>query len=293
MNQVFILGSEDPEMDHIEEILLFNNLSYGYATKNGKRCHPGNSYHADNDLSKYDQIIFIEANTTVSYKNTISFDHHHEGDYGYHLNHEDFLTASSIGQLISYLIKNKLCQTDNFVHSTSNVQNFMFIDNQWVFLFDNKKFFIPQKYVISAAYDHSLCAVYQDLCKGICVQSVFSSRLLDFSNRFDLHLDVIYNLISEYSIHFQKNKREIRDLSFIDVGIGYSLDYLLLRELAFYNNQPIVLKTKNTHSDNDKLMFLSLSVKEASELLETKIFNNTPLNSIFGVPNRGYVGAFI
>ena len=181
MKRIFLLGAKDPEMDAIEKILQENGQKYIYASIDGERCHPGNSYVSDhfytdnnsylasNDLGKYNSIVYIECNTVKEYKNTVYIDHHKEGDYGYDMDHKDFLEASSIGQLIKYLIEDSSFKGESKdFYMRSFLDGFLYFDDKWSYRkSDNEFITIPKEYVVIAASDHSLLQAYQGDCLGI------------------------------------------------------------------------------------------------------------------------------
>ena len=313
MERIFVLGAKDPEMDAIEEILNKNNQKYVYASIDDKRCHPGNSYSATNDLKEYDEVIYIESDTIDKYENTISLDHHKEGDYGYDLKYHLFLDASSIGQLIKYLIKNDLFETetedfymrasfDGYMffaedfYMRASFDGYMFFaqENSWYFRKSLNEFIrIPKKYVLIAAADHSLSQAYKGLCVGVSHDELFEERILDIANPFNNDVEEVNKTMRKYMKIFMTHSSDVRDLTYLDLGTGYSIDYLCIRELAISYDQPIVVKTKDSQESKERFMFLSISADTAEEILESKRFNDITFTNVFGVPNRGYVGGFI
>ncbi len=110
MQKLFILGAADPEMNRIEEVLAANK-PFAYATVDGKRCHGGNAYKADSHsqivlpvaLSPDElEFVFVEC-AIVGRSRDVMIDHHREGDPGFGKGAEDYLLASSLGQLLALL----------------------------------------------------------------------------------------------------------------------------------------------------------------------------------------------
>jgi len=293
MKEIFVLGAKDPEMDDIEEILLSAKLDYVYASINGVRCHPGNSYEANNesymannDLSKYKKIVYIESATIKKYNNSIFLDHHKEGHFGFEFTYKDFLPASSIGQLIKYLIDNDISL---FKKTNINSNKFLFQNNEWSY--ENQ--IILKKYVFSAAVDHSLSESYKGLCQGVNTSEVSEYRTSQIAVSFNNNIDLVHKTMAKYLNNFKSHSNEIRDFTNLDLGTGYSIDYLCFRELAILYCQPVVVKTKDSEESPIRLMFLSLTVEMSEKLLTDGFFNEYIFKSSFGVPNRGYVGAFL
>ncbi len=96
--------------------------------------------------------------------------------------------------------------------------------------------------------------------------------------------------MGKYLNNFKAHSLEIFDLRHLDLGVGYSLDYLCLRELSISYNQPIVVKTRDSDTSPERVMFLALRNEQAEKLLEEKEYKEFKIENIFGVPNRGYVG---
>jgi hypothetical protein len=115
-------------MQVIEDLLRQSGERILYATAAGKRCHPGNAYKADGTvLSVQDaaaqghdsedvqytplpggvdihSIVWVEC-AIPGIPRTRIVDHHRPGDPGYGAPPEDFLRASSIGQVVSLLAR--------------------------------------------------------------------------------------------------------------------------------------------------------------------------------------------
>lgn len=108
MNKViWVLGAADPEMNMIEELLEQCGQQYVYAVAGGKRVHPGNAYRAENKVeilkSIGEEIFLVECGLADKTSEFLQLDHHRPGDFGYGKGPEDFLRASSIGQVVFYL----------------------------------------------------------------------------------------------------------------------------------------------------------------------------------------------
>lgn len=119
-NRLWVLGASDPEMAAIEQLLVAAGEAVAYATVNGVRVHPGNAYKADGFISATvaapweGPVYFVECDGPALQDqcqwSPDTVDHHRDGapperrrDPGYGLPPEEFLRASSLGQVISHL----------------------------------------------------------------------------------------------------------------------------------------------------------------------------------------------
>lgn len=208
-NYLWVLGADDPEMSAIEKLLQNCGENYVYATVNGARVHPGNAYKADNvSAESYDHIVLVECQCREYHLPFTIIDHHRPGDPGYGKSPEDFLSASSIGQVISLLVQleripylpnwSRMCQctagkvgelrlhhwlqpeTDyedgsfeapTYVQPTWTV-GFKDVTTKWV-----RFIAIPFNLVLAAAADHCLGAAYQGKCPGIDPEILMAWRI--------------------------------------------------------------------------------------------------------------------
>lgn len=112
MERVWILGASDPEMQMIEDLLVKSGEKVAYAVFGGKRVSPPTAYRADGYQFATDcgmvgdesEFILVECDVATpddSPRRVI--DHHREGDPGFGRPPQDFLAASSIGQVVDWL----------------------------------------------------------------------------------------------------------------------------------------------------------------------------------------------
>ncbi len=146
----FILGAKDLEMDTIESVLKSSGALFGYAGvvrgDNGQtvRVGPNNAYRAETiigvDAIAHHRLVFVECDFERC-------DHHRVIDAGYGKSPEEFLEASSIGQVIRMLVRNGI-----EVPVTGRIR-------------------------AVAAADHCLPAAYQGECPGVSPEQVLEVRL--------------------------------------------------------------------------------------------------------------------
>lgn len=103
-HRIWILGASDPEMTLIEELLRACGEEYIYALDDrGERVHPVNSYRCPTPVVPEGSTVYAVECIDVLPEGWVRIDHHRPGDPGYGLPPEEFLTASSIGQVLSVL----------------------------------------------------------------------------------------------------------------------------------------------------------------------------------------------
>jgi len=104
----FVLGSPDPEMQAIEQLLVDAGVPYEYAIgMDGRRVTPGTAYRAVGlgGGRSTGTMILVECGGDENFAGgrVIHVDHHHPGDPGYGRGPEEAIAASSIGQVASIL----------------------------------------------------------------------------------------------------------------------------------------------------------------------------------------------
>lgn len=139
MKQLIVcLGAEDVEMAEIEQSVVASGHRVCHAMAGGKRCHPGNAYVADDcsDGVAWGAVdVLVECDgisEAIIRDHVVRIDHHRPGDVGYWRPPEEYLQASSIGQVLALL----------GVEPT-------------------------QHHRIVAAADHCLAAAYRGQCPGV------------------------------------------------------------------------------------------------------------------------------
>lgn len=115
--RVWILGAADPEMEMIEALLRECGERVVHATVDGRRVHPGNAYRADipqqrEPLGVAGTVYLVECDGERWQQGdddgepaVVRIDHHRPGDGGYGRPPSEFLSASSIGQVIAELAR--------------------------------------------------------------------------------------------------------------------------------------------------------------------------------------------
>lgn len=106
----WILGAADPEMERIEQLISSGRVLF--AARNGKRVGPSEAYNPDGFIDKNGKLLqvddggklyFVECAATFLQARVVIIDHHRPGDPGYGKGPEEYLAASSLGQVLKIL----------------------------------------------------------------------------------------------------------------------------------------------------------------------------------------------
>lgn len=176
-----VIGASDPEMEAVVSILDYCGIDITAAIYDGKRVRSDTAYKAypiSVGYSIYKEVWLIECGVEVrGCNNVITIDHHREGDAGYGKPPEEFLSASSVGQVILALAYRGLLKFPGQRMMTEEPEFVGFSlnsDNKWVVWYngyDNEKSYgvlvVPEDYVMAAAADHCLAAAYKGMCPGV------------------------------------------------------------------------------------------------------------------------------
>jgi hypothetical protein len=167
-NRLWVLGAADPEMAAIEKLLLECGESFAYAIgPDGQRVHSGNAYRAIGAVTPAGefrdgftgtQLVCVECAVALRADHNpapIVIDHHRPGDPGYGRPPEEFLAASSIGQVLDELVRLDIlvphCDPAGW-HVGGEARS---TGISWVAA------------AMTAAADHCLAAAYRGECPGV------------------------------------------------------------------------------------------------------------------------------
>lgn len=174
--RTWVLGAPDPEMVCIERMLDETGEKVLYAAVHGRRVEHDEAYQAkglilptgEPVLHPKDGIVYLvecsvptlegpECDTAADVRR---IDHHRQGDPGYGRGPEEFLPASSIGQVLRALDP----------HGPMEVRG-----GVWVYGAGAK--LVPAEIIWTAAGDHCLAAAYQGRCPGVNPDSLLEFRV--------------------------------------------------------------------------------------------------------------------
>lgn len=101
--RLWLLGAPDPEMGAIERLLTAAGERIAYATADGRRVHPGSAYRCDPVAGA---THYVECGPIDGYPDgAVVIDHHRPGDPGFGRPPAEYLSASSVGQVIAELAR--------------------------------------------------------------------------------------------------------------------------------------------------------------------------------------------
>jgi hypothetical protein len=225
---LFVLGARDPEMDEIEEILTRLRIGFMYATKDGERVHPGNSYAADRiEVPASMLVVFVECDSPSYIGEMKRIDHHNPGDFGYELSAKEFWNASSLGQVYYFLEIGRL---------------------------------LSERHLEIAAIDHCRIDAQLGNCPGIdrLQAREFSRHLI--AERGGVLLSEVTKCIKQTKKELLASpvtvigRQKVIDYLHRPTGCGYSLEYLCAQEAVADLNRPALIKNKNRAQDPPKVM---------------------------------------
>ncbi len=184
-------------MQAIEGLLLEVGLPFAYAAdRAGSRVHPGNAYTSKSLLAPESDpsctvgpatgVVYVECEVTspaTAALPVIRVDHHRPGDAGYGQGAENFLPASSLGQVIALLAQDHPEILGCCVGAgASRLGLYRDADWGWVYAISTFRdedestgdvgdfgwaMAIPQPLLLCAAADHCLEAAYRGRCPGV------------------------------------------------------------------------------------------------------------------------------
>lgn len=257
MKYLAILGASDPEMEAIETLLRECGVTVVCATHGGPvpsdsgpvaadppRVHPGNAYRADVPLElseQWDGVIAVECAWRDMPEDIVRADHHRHGDYGYGLPPSEFLQASSLGQVITWLARTgALSHID---HLITDGWAFRFRGNPggldcrwqradvpwggWQIHHADKSYTysIPRDLVLTAAADHCLGAAYRGECPGVDPDELLAHRVANrarYQHRIDSERGAAKGDVAHYESLIRERieaaRRELREAPHIELG---------------------------------------------------------------------------
>ncbi len=265
---LFILGSEDPEMERIEEILMTLDHKYSYATYGGERVHPGNAHSADNKIPKgHSAIIFVECKV-AGVEATHVIDHHNEGDPGYGKKPHHYFSASSIGQLYALLNLGEPTKSDRAL----------------------------------AAMDHCFAAAYRGGCPGVTPEEVLETKIqkgiMDPKGVSRMRVEDLTSFYKKFIMSDEVKKISIagQEISLVQTGIGYSLEFLTSQLAATILGVPVIASMRDNANGPCKIHLSANTHSADADKKILKSFKNWAIqrgmHGIYYNPCRGNASAY-
>lgn len=105
---LFVLGTADPEMHAIEELLAAFRVPFVHAVVGKKHVYPANAYQASMPPAgrvamQRGAVVYLVECIGNAPRSAHRIDHHRPGDTGYGKAPGEFWTASSLGQTVAAL----------------------------------------------------------------------------------------------------------------------------------------------------------------------------------------------
>jgi hypothetical protein len=310
---IFVLGAQDPEMDMIEErIIVPLALNSEYATINSTRVDPSNAYQVENkiDESSDKKIVLIECGG--EHLSGIKIDHHRPGDPGYGVKAEDFFNASSLGQMVKFVLSKassnqrlffELAKKINGEKLSSRTEGNALLYNGTRWIFPNSTAMdiaLPSEFIYQAAADHCLAAGYAGKCPGVDKEGLRVLQARNMSKTTGASLDEVFASIKKAEALFTTERERVLgnsshlvfDLTDLKFGVGYSLGYLSLKEAGTMLGKPYLVSHRFAESSPPNVMLNAASEEQVDYFLTT-FASKYGLTKVFGSPSRGYAGGVL
>ena len=298
-SRIWFLGAPDPEMSAIEVLLKECGEKVEYATINGQRVKPHEAYKTDNIrgsltestyLVECSYILSQSPNTTPPYFHIVKIDHHNHSDFGYGRPPEDYMAASSIGQVISVLALLSILPDWDIGHSdepgfpgewdNSEEPPEIFSNNLW----RN----IPKEFVFIAAADHCLGAAYQGQCPGVDADELMQWRVESRAKFQKRAPDLILADIAaaRKALRSAPHLELVHNISVRDMRGVFVPE---LPEAAAREGECFVAQLEQ--GDITKIVCQSGSPEQISAFMQWAHDNN--IKNIYGDPMRGFAGGIL
>jgi len=171
----YILGSMDVEMAAIQTLLKEEKCLVVMATTDGfNGVRSSGAYSAAEEPSPstvWIECAPLEGKSLIESTGAVLIDHHHQGDPGFHLGPENYMSAASIGQLLYFMVRNGYKpawkssvtpENDGYIYSRDAVS----------LVYQGTKYLVPMRYRYLAAADHCLANAYKGACPAINIEDL-------------------------------------------------------------------------------------------------------------------------
>lgn len=194
---MFILGAPDPEMAAIEAVVRAAGHPVRYATHGGARVRPETAYKADpidvGDivalaviavLVECQPAYVIDSSCTVEPMPRdvpcVTIDHHRPGDPGFGRPPAEFLSASSLGQVLLLLAHECGYEQTAFTlvgPADAKIWHLSaWTDGRGNRVGGSTGYHVRPEHVLCAAADHCLAAAYRGECPGVDPEALMAWR---------------------------------------------------------------------------------------------------------------------
>ena len=290
---VYILGSMDVEMATIETLLKGNQCLVVHATVNGfSNVRASKAYEAAEEPSP--STVWVECapregKEALTKAGAVLIDHHHEGDPGFNKGPEDYMSASSLGQLLYFMVRNgfspnwnpeKTPENDGYHYHNTNVH----------LVYQGISYVIPEEYKYVAASDHCLATAYKGMCKGINVEQLKMWRIEKIARFRKIDNIVCLTKINESGdVVLTAPRIRIGGHEVADVRAS-TLKYL--KEAGARLSMPILSSKNFANGKGEKIVIQATNPDIIKAFIE-EWGPNMGLVSIYGNPYRGMAGGYL
>jgi len=320
-DEVFILGAQDPEMGMIErDILIPLGLNFEYAMQGGERVTPGNAYKSEN-VSRGNEILIECGGPKLE---GMLIDHHNPGNPGFSLGPNKFMIASSIGQLLELVIEGveysetkyydlaKKLQMDTTCHGVAGPKE-IYLDStfkRWEYPGLTRTYnpcgtngelrnvVVPEKFVLQAAADHCLAAAYARQCPGVEFDKLRELQIRNIANGTEKDFDTVRVEVERFKNSFKSRKPisfgrgKVFDFTDIDLGEGYSLPYLSLKEAGTISGSAYLVRHRFGENEPQAIMLSNATPKMVQFFLDV-FAKEKGLVDTFANPQKSYAGGYL
>lgn len=265
--RLWVLGAPDPEMAAIERLINKYGDQFCYAIMaDTLRVYPGSAYKAAGTSAAAEQIDddlelwWVECAPVGCDRPKNLVDHHRPGDPGYGKQPEDFLTASSIGQVLMVL-------------GALDV--------------------VPKEILLVAAADHCLEHAYRGRCPGVDPEELMTWRA---ASRADFQKRPVSEILSEISAARALLRKAVTVNShgvYADLR-GRSIPEL--PEAAAREGIPFLASVQEPdragmNTFREKVVIQAAPPELVSRFMAGEIIQG--LTDVYGDPQRGFAGGYL
>lgn len=305
-----LLGAKDPEMDLIEEIARKLAWEYNYAQKDGLRVNPGNAYDANN-IGR--DMILVECSGKDLTGRKI--DHHNPGDPGFGKDTKQFFPASSLGQIVGLAYEgadslpealelNRKLAAENYGENSSinsiMFKGIKFDGSKWIVDLDGVKVIVPPRFVLQAAADNCLASGYAGQCPGIDISKLKELQVDNIAKATVSSHQAVIEAVRKFEQLLRTSSKQnfgngeaVFDLRAVNLGEGYSLDYLALKEAAARGAQVYLIKHRTSKTEPPFIMLNGNPTPNIVQHFVSAFASETGLVRVSGNPQRGYAIGYL
>jgi hypothetical protein len=216
---------------------------------------------------------------------TVAFvvDHHNEGDPGHSGSPEDFLSSSSIGQVLAMAWDER----SGFGHS----QGYVYIGGRWHLITSTGgKVEVPMEVVLAAASDHCPGHAYQGKCPGVDPDILAAWRAASKAAFRKLPVEAVLEEVAKgMAVLKELPVKEANGLAYVD-AVGVDVPDLPEASLRL----GITVQYSLLQRDQSiKVGVLNGTPEFLTAWMADKNSPESDLRDVYGSPERGYAGGYL